>query len=768
MKTKTTKLLILALFFCGMGLFAQTNKSVGIGTTTPNQSAVLHLESNNQGFIMPHLTNTQIIAITSPMNGLIVYSTTDSCYWFYKANRWDKICGTQHIVANYIKTDTLIANTATIDSLITHYINTYYIHATTIVTNSITSGVGSFDTLLINGQTIHTVITNELDTTAWLVKGNMGTNPAVNFLGSKDTASIVVRTNNLERVRILGSNGNVGIGTSAPTNNLDINGGIRVRPGAALNYVLLSDANGNGTWQNPMTTILTYTTIGNYAWELLGNTGTNPTINFLGSTDTASLVVRTHNIERMRVSGSNGFVGVNTSAPTNNLDINGGIRVRPGAALNYVLLSDANGNGTWQNSIGTILTYTSIGIFAWELNGNGGTNPSINFLGTTDAQNLTIRTNSVSVFTFNTAGQLRSTNNGTAILPVYTFGANANSGMWYNPTDFSINLNTPSYMSSPFQGYVSANFGSNINIIPRSLIGYVGTGLTNTISATESANCVIGQRNYLNNGSGAVGNMIYGNLNKITGSVLSSIFGFDNTLSASDNSITIGFLNSVINNTYGTVTGYSNTVSSSGGTYVVGATNTVTSGAYVVGVNWNITHNSACAFGVSGGIGSFAISGLQLAGAGGTRVYSNGAGTAGVALAAGGGAWAAISDRKLKENITEIKTEDVLSKLLSVPVTEWNYITQPIDTMNKYAPKGVHYDKAPVHIGPMAQDFWAAFGYGEFTDKITSTDIDGVMFSAIQALAAKQKDMETLTTTVSDLQKQMAEMKAAIEEIKRK
>ncbi|MHB8260110.1 MAG: tail fiber domain-containing protein [Bacteroidia bacterium] len=1068
MKKKTTNLLPFILFFCGMGLFAQTNKSVGIGTTMPNQSAVLHLESNNQGFLMPHLTNTQITAITSPMNGLIVYSTTDSCYWFYKANRWDKICGTQHIIANYISTDTLIANTATIDSLITHYINTNYIHATTIVTdsitagvgsfdtllingqtinnvvtnqidttawllkgnsgtnptvnflgtkdsndlvlrtnnlermrvaanggnvgigtntpnqsaildlesinkgilvpqltaaqiaaitspangllvysitdscfwfyktfiwqricgtdhlitsyistdtliantatintatitslttntfiastgtvnvlntdtihsnyissntivtNTITAGVGSFDTLLINGQTINNVVTNQIDTTAWLLKGNSGTNPTVNFLGTKDTASMVVRTNNLERLRVLGSNGNVGIGTNSPTNNLDINGGLRVRPGAALNYVLLSDANGNGTWQNPLTTILTYTTIGNYAWELLGNSGTNPTINFLGSADTASMVIRTHNIERMRVLGSNGNVGIGTNSPTNNLDINGGLRVRPGAALNYVLLSDANGNGTWQNPLTTILTYTTVGNYAWELlgntgitaatdfigttdtgrvvirqknrgrilienadytnrfgvpvysprvyigdftnpytqtiyseldvngqitmrtgasnsyimqsnangtgswiapttalnsvawelSGNSGTNSTINFIGTTDAQNLTVRTNSLSVFTFNTSGQLQAINNGSAVLPVYNFNANVNSGMWYNPTDASINLNTPPSWN-PLQGFVSANFGQNINITPSTAFYYGGSASPlNTISANETAECIIGQGNSLTNNGVEAGNMVYGNSNILGTSNLSTIVGTFNNMSTTTLTTLIGEKNTVTTDYYGAVVGAFNTVYAPGGGF-----------SSVFGDYWNITHSNAFAIGYGFTLNSFATSGLQLMGVGGTRVYSNTSGTTGVSLASGGGSWTTVSDRRLKENITEIKTEDVLNKVLSVPVTEWNYITQKVDTMNKYAPAGIHYDKAPVHIGPMAQDFWAAFGYGEFTDKITSSDIDGVMFSAIQALAAKQKDVETLTVLVSDFKKQIIEMKSAIEELKRK
>ncbi|MDP4229784.1 MAG: hypothetical protein Q8916_05195 [Bacteroidota bacterium] len=53
----------------------------------------------------------------------------------------------------------------------------------------------------------------------WSLLGNGGTNPVVNFLGTTDAQDLVLRTNNLERMRI-GSNGNIGIGTSNVTEPL--------------------------------------------------------------------------------------------------------------------------------------------------------------------------------------------------------------------------------------------------------------------------------------------------------------------------------------------------------------------------------------------------------------------------------------------------------------------------------------------------------------------------------------------------------------------
>jgi hypothetical protein len=108
---------------------------------------------------------------------------------------------------------------------------------------------------------------------------------------------------------------------------------------------------------------------------------------------------------------------------------------------------------------------------------------------------------------------------------------------------------------------------------------------------------------------------------------------------------------------------------------------------------------------------------------GGARFVSGidgaGAPTAGVTLAAGGNAWAAISDRYVKANFTAVDGRDVLERLESVPIETWNLKSQ---------------DESIRHIGPMAQDFYAAFGLGEDERYITTVDADGVALAAIQGL----------------------------------
>ena len=65
---------------------------VGIGTTTPNPSAILDITSSSQGVLLPRLTHAELLAINSPTNGLIVYQTDNSPgLYVYNGSTWDII-----------------------------------------------------------------------------------------------------------------------------------------------------------------------------------------------------------------------------------------------------------------------------------------------------------------------------------------------------------------------------------------------------------------------------------------------------------------------------------------------------------------------------------------------------------------------------------------------------------------------------------------------------------------------------------------------------
>ena len=94
------------------------------------------------------------------------------------------------------------------------------------------------------------------------------------------------------------------------------------------------------------------------------------------------------------------------------------------------------------------------------------------------------------------------------------------------------------------------------------------------------------------------------------------------------------------------------------------------------------------------------------------------------------------SDKTQKENFQPVDGEEVLGKIRGFELSSWNFIG--------------HDPKKFRHYGPMAQDFFAAFGYdglGQIGSETTinSGDLAGILMIAVQALekrTAKLKQKE--------------------------
>jgi hypothetical protein len=103
------------------------------------------------------------------------------------------------------------------------------------------------------------------------------------------------------------------------------------------------------------------------------------------------------------------------------------------------------------------------------------------------------------------------------------------------------------------------------------------------------------------------------------------------------------------------------------------------------------------------------------------------------------------SDRNAKEDFASVDPRSVLEKVSTLPVTQWRY---------KQDTNGVN------HIGPMAQDFQAAFGLnGADSTHISVVDEGGVALAAIQGLnqkleaenAALKRQNDALAKQLNDL-----------------
>lgn len=79
--------LLLFLFIHASWVLAQNN-NVGINTSTPDPTAILHLESTTQGILVPRLTTVQRDAIAAPATGLIIYNTTFNQEEIFNGTCW--------------------------------------------------------------------------------------------------------------------------------------------------------------------------------------------------------------------------------------------------------------------------------------------------------------------------------------------------------------------------------------------------------------------------------------------------------------------------------------------------------------------------------------------------------------------------------------------------------------------------------------------------------------------------------------------------------
>ena len=343
-------------------------------------------------------------------------------------------------------------------------------------------------------------------------------------------------------------------------------------------------------------------------------------------------------------------------------------------------------------------------------------------------------------------------------------GAGGNGGQGDNPNvaagQFSVvgggsgNQGCDSW-SSIAGGYDNAVSGSGED-------GFIGAGEYNVVTGSEndSDSVVVG-------GSG----------NQVSNSDSAIVGGQSNTVSI-DNGFLGGGINNIVSGEYGAIAGgLHNTVSGEGAYIAAGGYNTASGEGALVDGGFNSTANGNFATipggyaNSAGGTYSFAAGARASAAQTGTFVWSDGsdgdtiltserayqfvarasggvtfwtnaASTVGAALAPGSGTWASASDRNLKTDVAQLDDAAVLAKVAALPIERWSYKSE----------RGVR------HVGPMAQDFYAAFGVGEDDKHITSIDEDGVALAAIKALHAENG---ALHTRVSVLDAENAQLRAA-------
>jgi trimeric autotransporter adhesin len=112
--------------------------------------------------------------------------------------------------------------------------------------------------------------------------------------------------------------------------------------------------------------------------------------------------------------------------------------------------------------------------------------------------------------------------------------------------------------------------------------------------------------------------------------------------------------------------------------------------------------------------------------------------------------YSVVSDKNKKENFRSIDAEEVLRKVRDLNVMTWNYIG---------------HDSQVRHYGPVAQDFFAAFGHDGLgiigsPTTISSTDLDGILLLAVQALEKRVVELGTVKAENADLRARLEKLEA--------
>jgi hypothetical protein len=105
------------------------------------------------------------------------------------------------------------------------------------------------------------------------------------------------------------------------------------------------------------------------------------------------------------------------------------------------------------------------------------------------------------------------------------------------------------------------------------------------------------------------------------------------------------------------------------------------------------------------------------------------------------------SDRNAKRDFAPVDSREILEKVAHLPIQTWVF----------------KEDALVPHIGPMAQDFHAAFGVGPDDKHIATVDADGVALAAIQGLNRKLEDtLKARDERIAGLERRLATLERII------
>ena len=244
--------------------------------------------------------------------------------------------------------------------------------------------------------------------------------------------------------------------------------------------------------------------------------------------------------------------------------------------------------------------------------------------------------------------------------------------------------------------------------------------------------------------SRSCGNFASGNGSTVSGGWVNLASGSAATVAGGFSNTASGPLSSVIGGTYNTASAES---SFAAGTRAVADM----PGAFVWADSTGSLFRTSVAWQSPGGVNTFSVratGGVLFA----TSINSLGQAGSSCYMRPSGTGWICSSDRNVKERIEPITPSRVLAGVLAMPVSTWSIIGTTIRQM-----------------GPMAQDFYSAFGLGDTDKAINSIDVGGVAFAAIQGLNEKlTHELARVRTELAAKGEESAKLRALLVMIEKK
>lgn len=289
------KFIFRLIFFWLLGfrvVFAQDN--MGIGTLNPDPSAILEVQSTDKGVLLPRLTSAQKNGIPNPAQGLFIFDTDTESFWYYDGVQWVEALGPQGPTGPQgpqgpqgIQGPT---GPAGADSFVPGPTGPQGPQGPT-GPQGITGPTGAIGPTGPQG-----------------LQGPQGPTGIQGIQGPTGPQGIQGPTGPQGQIGPTGPQGAQGPqGVTGPQGTQGPTG-----PSGSASYNLTFTSNPDGTYSLTDDGGTLTTTAG--SWLTTGNSGTNPTNNFVGTTDNQPLVVRTNSTEKMRVL-ANGDIWVDGSKP---------------------------------------------------------------------------------------------------------------------------------------------------------------------------------------------------------------------------------------------------------------------------------------------------------------------------------------------------------------------------------------------------------------------------------------------------------------------